>query len=33
LTKAIEFNINGARRTVIADADTPLIYILAMTSS
>jgi nicotinate dehydrogenase subunit A len=28
LTKAIEFNINGARRTVIADADTPLIYIL-----
>ena len=28
LTKAIEFNVNGARRTVIADADTPLIYIL-----
>jgi nicotinate dehydrogenase subunit A len=28
LTKAIEFNINGARRTVTADAETPLIYIL-----
>ena len=28
MRKAIEFNINGTRRTVIADADTPLIYIL-----
>jgi nicotinate dehydrogenase subunit A len=28
LTQAIAFNINGARRTVIAEADTPLIYIL-----
>jgi len=28
VTKAIEFNINGVQRTVIADADAPLIYIL-----
>jgi nicotinate dehydrogenase subunit A len=28
LTKAIEFNVNGARRAVVADASTPLIYIL-----
>jgi nicotinate dehydrogenase subunit A len=28
LTKAIEITVNGARRTVVADADTPLIYIL-----
>ena len=28
MAKAIELNINGARRTVTADADTPLIYIL-----
>jgi nicotinate dehydrogenase subunit A len=28
LTKAIDFNINGTRRTVTADANTPLIYIL-----
>jgi nicotinate dehydrogenase subunit A len=28
LTKAIEFNVNDTRRTVLADADTPLIYIL-----
>ena len=28
LTSAIAFNVNGARRAVTADADTPLIYIL-----
>jgi nicotinate dehydrogenase subunit A len=28
LTKAIEFNINGVRRTVTAEENTPLIYIL-----
>jgi nicotinate dehydrogenase subunit A len=28
LTKAIEFKVNGARRAVVADASTPLIYIL-----
>ena len=28
LTSAIAFNVNDARRTVTADADTPLIYIL-----
>jgi nicotinate dehydrogenase subunit A len=28
LTKAIEFTVNGARRAVIADEATPLIYIL-----
>ena len=28
MTKTIEFNVNGARRAVTADADTPLIYIL-----
>jgi nicotinate dehydrogenase subunit A len=28
LTRAIEFNVNGARRAVTADVDTPLIYIL-----
>ena len=28
LTSAIAFNVNGARRAVTADADTPLIYVL-----
>ena len=28
MTKAIEFNVNGKRRAVVADANTPLIYIL-----
>jgi len=28
LTSTIEFDVNGARRLVAADADTPLIYIL-----
>lgn len=28
LTSAIAFNVNGARRAVTADVDTPLIYIL-----
>ena len=28
MTSTIAFNVNGARRTVTADADTPLIYIL-----
>ena len=28
MTRTIELNVNGARRAVIADADTPLIYIL-----
>jgi nicotinate dehydrogenase subunit A len=28
LTSVIAFNVNGARRAVTADADTPLIYIL-----
>ena len=28
LTSVIAFNVNGARRVVTADADTPLIYIL-----
>ena len=28
MTSAIAFNVNGARRAVTADADTPLIYIL-----
>ena len=28
MTRAIEFNVNGARRAVTADAETPLIYIL-----
>ena len=28
MTKAIEFNVNGARRAVTAQASTPLIYIL-----
>jgi len=28
LTKAIEFTVNGTRRAVIADAGTPLIYVL-----
>jgi len=28
LTKAIELNVNGAGRSVVADASTPLIYIL-----
>jgi len=28
LTKAIEFNVNGARRAVAAEASTPLIYVL-----
>ena len=28
MTKALEFNVNGAPRAVVADASTPLIYIL-----
>ena len=28
MTSAMAFNVNGARRAVTADADTPLIYIL-----
>ena len=28
MTSVIAFNVNGARRAVTADADTPLIYIL-----
>ena len=28
MTSAIAFNVNGARRAVTADVDTPLIYIL-----
>ena len=28
MTKAIEFTVNGTRRAVIADAGTPLIYVL-----
>ena len=28
MTKTIEFNVNGARQTVVADASTLLIYIL-----
>jgi nicotinate dehydrogenase subunit A len=28
LSRAIAFNVNGARRAVTGDADTPLIYIL-----
>ena len=28
MTKAIEFTVNGTRRAVIADASTPLIYVL-----
>jgi nicotinate dehydrogenase subunit A len=28
LTNAVEFNVNGTRRAVVADASTPLIYIL-----
>ena len=28
MTSTIEFDVNGARRAVAADADTPLIYIL-----
>ncbi len=28
MTKAIEFNINGVRRTVAAEENTPLIYVL-----